>query len=371
MVHGPFEMAKAMGQSANKWVIANLQDPSTFECHMLNRDTWKDEGVGALLSEHFMLWQQNHDHADAQRVISLYMLPESVEYPVLLIIDPVTGAELHRSCGMVEPQAMISKLLKFLEQHKAPIPDPAPAQASVGSKGSKRPRSSAGATAVVKQAKAARAALAQAAASSVHHKPAASAEDSEEYLYSSDEEGAASSPSPGVVEDLCSEADSDADVVAVPSKSHQPDALAVEALATATIPKACVLEKEPGKGPESTRIQLRLPDGKRFVRRFPSSSSVSEVYAVAAARIGQPHTLATRHSLQAIADGRCTAEEAGLAEAITPAAARAALEKPLRPLQAEAFDLRSTFPSASLESSASKSLQDADLLNSSIVVNAR
>ncbi|CAE7473857.1 PUX7 [Symbiodinium sp. KB8] len=323
-------MAKAMGQSANKWVIANLQDPSTFECHMLNRDTWKDEGVGALLSEHFMLWQQNHDHADAQRVISLYMLPESVEYPVLLIIDPVTGAELHRSCGMVEPQAMISKLLKFLEQHKAPIPDPAPAQASVGSKGSKRPRSSAGATAVVKQAKAARAALAQAAASSVHHKPAASAEDSEEYLYSSDEEGAASSPSPGVVEDLCSEADSDADVVAVPSKSHQPDALAVEALATATIPKACVLEKEPGKGPESTRIQLRLPDGKR-----------------------------------------CTAEEAGLAEAITPAAARAALEKPLRPLQAEAFDLRSTFPSASLESSASKSLQDADLLNSSIVVNAR
>lgn len=48
---------KSIAQSKQKWLLVNIQEEAEFECQMMNRDTWSDEGVKSIVRSHFILWQ--------------------------------------------------------------------------------------------------------------------------------------------------------------------------------------------------------------------------------------------------------------------------------------------------------------------------
>ena len=52
-----FFQLKMAGQVRKRWLLVNLQDSKQFASQVLNRDVWSHEGVRAIVSEHFLLWQ--------------------------------------------------------------------------------------------------------------------------------------------------------------------------------------------------------------------------------------------------------------------------------------------------------------------------
>lgn len=54
---GTFEKARSTAAKQQRWLLLNLQDPGVFDCQLLNRDTWSDEGVKALIKASFIMIQ--------------------------------------------------------------------------------------------------------------------------------------------------------------------------------------------------------------------------------------------------------------------------------------------------------------------------
>ena len=131
---------------------------------------------------------------------------------------------------------------------------------------------------------------------------------------------------------------------------------------------------EPAAGEGVTRLQLRLPQGRRMVRRFADSEPVSVLYALAGALLGRPHVLAGCYALHRVARGEADAAEVGLPAGTSSAAASDALLEAARAgdvvsgYPPAAFDINTTYPAASLRAQGFKTLADAKLLNSAVVV---
>ena len=41
----PWDDARTEGRENQKWILVNVQDPSIFDCQLLNRDLWKHDGI--------------------------------------------------------------------------------------------------------------------------------------------------------------------------------------------------------------------------------------------------------------------------------------------------------------------------------------
>jgi hypothetical protein len=52
-----YSQAKIMGQDSKRWILVNIQDPSEFASQRLNRDTWSNEKIKAIITESFLFWQ--------------------------------------------------------------------------------------------------------------------------------------------------------------------------------------------------------------------------------------------------------------------------------------------------------------------------
>ena len=73
----------------------------------LNRDTWPDTGVRAILESSFLLIQAYNDSGEGQRFCTLYKVQEG--FPVIAIIDPRTGELMKRWSGFAAPSVMIER----------------------------------------------------------------------------------------------------------------------------------------------------------------------------------------------------------------------------------------------------------------------
>ncbi|XP_057543715.1 plant UBX domain-containing protein 7 isoform X1 [Amaranthus tricolor] len=112
MHQGPFEKAKLAAAAEDKWLLVNLQSPTEFSSHMLNRDTWANETVAQTIKTNFIFWQVYDDTSEGKKVCTYYKI-ESV--PVVLVIDPVTGQKMRLWSGMVHPDRLLEDLLPFME----------------------------------------------------------------------------------------------------------------------------------------------------------------------------------------------------------------------------------------------------------------
>ena len=86
--HLPWSAARDEGKENQKWIIVNVQDPSIFDCQVLNRDIWKNPSISDTIKEHFIFLQYNKDDPRGQDYINYYfsnMRDMEDAYPHILV----------------------------------------------------------------------------------------------------------------------------------------------------------------------------------------------------------------------------------------------------------------------------------------------
>eukprot|EP00092_Neocalanus_flemingeri_P015956 GFUD01017273.1.p1 GENE.GFUD01017273.1~~GFUD01017273.1.p1 ORF type:complete len:450 (-),score=171.83 GFUD01017273.1:167-1516(-) len=123
MWQGDWQSARDHAAKTNRWLLVNIQDAKEFQCQVLNRDLWSNPGVKAIISEHFVFWQQYKESDDAERYMTFYTIKE---WPYVSIIDPRTGENMV-TWSHIEAAAFPELMTEFLSLHpclESPVKEP-------------------------------------------------------------------------------------------------------------------------------------------------------------------------------------------------------------------------------------------------------
>eukprot|EP00808_Paulinella_micropora_P006122 g54806.t1 len=110
LFRGSFEEARQTALVTNKWLLVNLQDRGDFQSHQLNRDTWKSAGVQDVTKQHCIFWQRDHLSQEGKQYCAVYHVNH---FPHIGIIHPLTKAKLAEWTGFVQPKPMVAALAEF------------------------------------------------------------------------------------------------------------------------------------------------------------------------------------------------------------------------------------------------------------------
>lgn len=118
----PWEAARDLGKEDEKWIMVNVQDPSIFDCQVLNRDIWKNESIRDTIKEHFIFMQFQKSDPRGQEYVNYYMsaVRDSDDaYPHIAIVDPRTGEQVKTWSGSPAPKAadFLMDLHEFLDRY--------------------------------------------------------------------------------------------------------------------------------------------------------------------------------------------------------------------------------------------------------------
>lgn len=120
----PFDMmsktdldgAKSKAEKRKKWIMVNIQDSGIFQCQALNRDLWSSKDVKRLIKSNFVFLQYQYDSHNAQPYIQFYGLNDKEELPHIAILDPITGERLKQwNCSVPKASEFIKEIEAFLE----------------------------------------------------------------------------------------------------------------------------------------------------------------------------------------------------------------------------------------------------------------
>ncbi|KAF8245351.1 hypothetical protein K440DRAFT_555949 [Wilcoxina mikolae CBS 423.85] len=122
--HLPFDEARDEAKESEKWILINIQDESVFASQVLNRDIWRDSEVQQTIRENFIFLQMNRNGMDGRDYVRLY-LPNAVAngtdgdlFPHVAIIDPRTGEQVKVWKEMPKsPIEFVHTLHEFLERY--------------------------------------------------------------------------------------------------------------------------------------------------------------------------------------------------------------------------------------------------------------
>ncbi|KKK17717.1 hypothetical protein P175DRAFT_0502647 [Aspergillus ochraceoroseus IBT 24754] len=117
----PWDLARQEGRDNEKWLLVNIQDPSIFDCQILNRDLWKDPSVKDTIKEHFIFLQYSKDDPRAAPYLQYYFQASDVSdnYPHIAIVDPRTGEQMKVWSGppVVRAAEFLMQLHEFLDRY--------------------------------------------------------------------------------------------------------------------------------------------------------------------------------------------------------------------------------------------------------------
>jgi hypothetical protein len=118
----PWDQARQEGKEDSKWLLVNVQDPSVFDCQVLNRDLWKDEAVAAIVKESFIFLQYSRDDPRGNSYIQYYFSGSrdvQSAYPHIAIVDPRTGEQVKVWSGspIPKPVDFMEALVNFLDRY--------------------------------------------------------------------------------------------------------------------------------------------------------------------------------------------------------------------------------------------------------------
>ena len=117
----PWDEARQQGRSDEKWILVNIQDPSVFDCQILNRDIWKNAGIMETVKENFLFMQYSKDDPKGNQYIQYYFpnKDSTDAYPHIAIVDPRTGEQVKVWSGQPAPKAMdfLMQLHEFLDRY--------------------------------------------------------------------------------------------------------------------------------------------------------------------------------------------------------------------------------------------------------------
>lgn len=54
---GSYDKSLAFATRSKRWLLVNVQDPGIFDCQLLNRDTWSDDGIKRIIQTSFVMIQ--------------------------------------------------------------------------------------------------------------------------------------------------------------------------------------------------------------------------------------------------------------------------------------------------------------------------
>ncbi|GAB1194074.1 hypothetical protein APSETT444_003314 [Aspergillus pseudonomiae] len=117
----PWDLARQEGRENERWLLVNIQDPSIFDCQLLNRDLWKDAGIRDTVKEHFLFLQYAKDDPRAAQYLQYYFQASDVSdnYPHIAIVDPRTGEQMKVWSGppVVKAAEFLMQLHEFLDRY--------------------------------------------------------------------------------------------------------------------------------------------------------------------------------------------------------------------------------------------------------------
>jgi hypothetical protein len=127
----PWDNARQEGRETEKWLLVNVQDPSIFDCQVLNRDIWRNKDIQDAIREHFLFLQYNREDPRGASYIQYYFqgsLENTDAYPHIAIVDPRTGEQVKVWSGapIPTPQDFLMQLYEFLDRYslKANVRNP-------------------------------------------------------------------------------------------------------------------------------------------------------------------------------------------------------------------------------------------------------
>lgn len=121
----PWDQARQTGKEGEKWILVNIQDPSIFDCQILNRDIWKDPGIVETVKENFIFMQFAKDDPRGNQYVQYYFQnrdsPDA--YPHIAIVDPRTGEQVKVWSGPPAPKALefLQQLHEFLDRYSLKV----------------------------------------------------------------------------------------------------------------------------------------------------------------------------------------------------------------------------------------------------------
>ncbi|KAK9354053.1 hypothetical protein V1505DRAFT_415582 [Lipomyces doorenjongii] len=107
------DTAKIKGRDQKKWLLVNVQDVSDFQCQVLNRDFWSNEAVKETVRANFIFMQYSKDNFDGQSFLSYYPIGK---FPYIAILDPRTGEEMKSWSEVPAPEDWVMSVHEFLER---------------------------------------------------------------------------------------------------------------------------------------------------------------------------------------------------------------------------------------------------------------
>ena len=125
--------AREEGKLNERWIMINVQDPSIFDCQVLNRDIWKNPSIRDTIKEHFIFLQYNKNDQRGQEYINYYfsaMRDSDDAYPHIAIVDPRTGEQVKVWSGSPAPKAadFLMDLHEFLDRYSLKMEKKNPVQ---------------------------------------------------------------------------------------------------------------------------------------------------------------------------------------------------------------------------------------------------
>ncbi|KAI9491662.1 hypothetical protein BDB00DRAFT_475021 [Zychaea mexicana] len=265
MYSGGFEEARTTAREQNKWMMVNVQDATEFTCQILNRDLWSDSTIKDIVRESFVFLQYERENPEGKRYLTYYPIKK---YPHIAVIDARTGERVKVWESVPTPSDLIMEVTEFLEQQGGS--DNAPSSAT-----KKKAKMSSKSVSDMSEEEQLNAAI----AASLHGKPTDSTEEQKEPAASSSLSSSPSSPQQqiqgkeeGKMEDVQeqeggAEDEAEEQTLSVldsiqPNKRDEPTDIA-----------------------NSTRIQLRMADGKRVIRRFLKTDPVRYLFEFVKAEV--------------------------------------------------------------------------------------
>ncbi|KAK5122418.1 hypothetical protein LTR85_004002 [Meristemomyces frigidus] len=270
----PWSEAREEGKQEEKWILVNVQDPSIFDCQVLNRDIWKNPQIRDTIKEHFIFLQYNKDDPRGREYIQYYfanMRDSEAAYPHIAIVDPRTGEQVKTWSGSPgpKPSDFLMDLHEFLDRYSLSMEKKNPVQA-------KRKERKKDPSQMTEEEM-----LEMAMQNSLDKEAGASKDEDPDALTKPSDGGAVNGKGKGRLD--MPEAMDTTDMGPAPASNgtSQPSTSAAPLPEKDTpfsrISASNTHEEPTSTGPDTTRIQFRYSGG-RVVRRFALSDPVSRIY---------------------------------------------------------------------------------------------
>jgi len=116
-----WDEARDEGKEEEKWILVNVQDPSIFDCQVLNRDIWKNASIKDTIKENFLFMQYSKDDPQGSQYVNYYFQARDNDeaYPHIAIVDPRTGEQVKVWSGspVPKPSDFLMDLHEFLDRY--------------------------------------------------------------------------------------------------------------------------------------------------------------------------------------------------------------------------------------------------------------